>query len=629
MLSISSRSLIVLALALSALISGCDKKSDSSTGGSSGGASGDDNTSLPELKIQNHSHFERPAKNFSGSIDFVDAMIQTGAAKQHRIYLDRYHGSAGSVSVRYQSFGDAHTPVEGQVSWADGESGRKSFTITTLPATKNGEHRVWIDLSQATGGARLGREDYSRMYIISDNGSLADTAVWVDAEQGNDSNNGGVDTPMRTVTAAIEQADSQSASHVYLKSGIYPIANEPLISTRSPAQHGILLTERESEANRLIIRSAPGQQAIIDGVDNSEYGRLGFYASTPDSSLTENTGNYITLSHLKIRRVVNGIWHHYSTAKYALIYNNIVTELDGPKGTNISGIALWGVESAIAFNNIVRQVRVDKVINGNGVCMQSYRGKNLFLQQNTLSDCYYGIYHKQSAQKDGQQFASLIARRNHISQVSAYAFNLGVQGGFSPGHSYSLISQNIAQGFGVVMQVDGGAETPLGHHNEISHNIFDRRAVSADQAALHVRNYRHTSFFANIIVERDSSRHLHRNLWSANDQTIPSDNLLFDLTDFNIVIDPQLKALNFSKATYNNTVNLAQANAWGIEENSLQIADYPFVCSPDTSCELNWQLNTASAQSTSLNLPSFAPGNFSAGPFLIAKQQIGADFSED
>ncbi len=574
------------------------------------------------LPVVARTHFDIPPDDFGGSIDFIDAiMLANSTGETHTITLERYHGSEGAVSVSYQSYGDSHTNIAGSVSWAAGEIGRKSFEITIPAQQQQGEHKVYIDLSNPTGNARLGRDDFSRMYIITDNDSEAPNAIWVDSSNGNNQNNGSKNSPVKTISDAILKADEASVNTVYLKSGIFDMSNEVIIDSLGRQGYGVQLTKRSGESDRLTIRSAPGQSAILDGIDNTNYDRYGFFANERSA----NTGDYITLSNLTIRNVVGGLVHRYTDAKNVIILNTDISNLDGPRGNNVSGVALWGVLSGIIFNNKIDKSRVDGERNGNGACIQTYWGRNLFIQQNTLSDCSDGIYHKRSPQDtQGNQFTSAIIRRNLVKDVNGVV-HFGIQGGQSPGHSYSLVSQNIFKqsnsGTSFKITADTSMALPAGHHNEFSHNLLDRRLVTSDYAYLSVKNHLNSIMYGNIVLDRDSSRYLHRFEFYA--YALPADDDLFDYMDFNIFVTDQGRGLIFTKGGYNDTFDHETAKTWGIEINSPILANDDLVRLPASDEEFfsgDFHITPGSSWET------FAPGSLPTGPYIDGNEQIGADF---
>ncbi len=577
--------------------------------------------------VRDTAHSDIAPDGFAGSIDFVDAILdadRTGVT--HTIIVERYHGSAGAVSVSYQSAGAPHEMASGTLSWADGELGRKSFTLHVSDHALAGEERVYVDLADPTGGARLGRGAYSRMYIVTDDGSAAADAVWANAESGDDGADGSMASPVRTVVRAIALAEERSAGFVYLE-GVFPITEEETISNFGNPLNGIYLPTRNSEGERLVIRSAPGQAATIDGVDNAGLDRMGFFAS--DRAI--HSGNFITVSHLNFRRLVGAVVYRYAEGRHPTVEHCDVRDIDGVRGSNVSGIAPWGVASFIIHNNYVETVRVDGERNGNGACLQTYGGANVFAQQNTLVDCDNGFYHKLSPQEDdGTQHASLIFRRNVGWNVHG-AVRFDIQGGGSPGHSYSLVSQNLFRivhpGGGFSIRAGANTQLPLGVHNEFSHNIIDRRTVRSDYVALYGQNHLHTSFYANIILDGESSRFMQRHLFSADaagypEPMTPPDGLLFDYFDDNVYMTEGAAPIVYTKGRdYNHQASIEEARGWGIEGASVITDSVPFMSLPAVDGDFlsgDYHIRSDAPEA------SAAPGGLPVGVYVYGDEQLGA-----
>lgn len=236
-------------------VGGTSGSSGGSGGASTGGAAGVAGTGGT---VRDTAHFDIPPDGFPGSVDFVHGIVQASATgQQHTIIVERYHGSTGAVSVDFQSAGAPHTQLSGTLTWADGERGRKSFTLDIPTHTLAGEERVTIDLVNPQGGVRLGRGGYTRAYIVTDDGSENPDAIWADGNQGDDQvNNGSKGSPVQTVSRAIELAEQQPADFIYLV-GTFPVSREPIVNDLGHQAHGIYLPTRSVESERLVIRVAP------------------------------------------------------------------------------------------------------------------------------------------------------------------------------------------------------------------------------------------------------------------------------------------------------------------------------------------------------------------------------------
>ncbi|OGK02994.1 MAG: hypothetical protein A2519_06525 [Candidatus Raymondbacteria bacterium RIFOXYD12_FULL_49_13] len=92
------------------------------------------------------------------------------------VSVKRSDGSAGAVSVDYRTIdrtataGSDYTAVSGTLSWADGDTANKTFTVPVLDdAVYEGEETVTLAISNPTGGARLGSVYPGPMITMVDN----------------------------------------------------------------------------------------------------------------------------------------------------------------------------------------------------------------------------------------------------------------------------------------------------------------------------------------------------------------------------------------------------------------------------------------------------------------------------
>ncbi|HAT11913.1 MAG TPA: hypothetical protein DCS97_15295, partial [Planctomycetes bacterium] len=96
------------------------------------------------------------------SATYTQAEGNSGSATA-TITVTRTGGSSGAVGVSYATSngmatsGSDYTAASGTLSWADGETASKTFTVAVLGDTAvEGDETVNLALSSATGGATLG-----------------------------------------------------------------------------------------------------------------------------------------------------------------------------------------------------------------------------------------------------------------------------------------------------------------------------------------------------------------------------------------------------------------------------------------------------------------------------------------
>lgn len=97
------------------------------------------------------------------------------------IEVEREDGDSGAVSVDYMTMpGSAeessdYLPTNGTLSWADGEDGAKTVEIPIVDDEEPEEmETVSILLTNATGGAELGKRDVATLTIVDDDGGSGD-----------------------------------------------------------------------------------------------------------------------------------------------------------------------------------------------------------------------------------------------------------------------------------------------------------------------------------------------------------------------------------------------------------------------------------------------------------------------
>jgi len=106
------------------------------------------------------------------------------------ITVTRASGSSGAVGVSYASSngtataGSDYTAASGTLSWADGDTANKTFTVTILNDTvTETDETVNLTLSAPTGGASLGSPNPAALTITDDDGTPP-TSVVIDDYEG-------------------------------------------------------------------------------------------------------------------------------------------------------------------------------------------------------------------------------------------------------------------------------------------------------------------------------------------------------------------------------------------------------------------------------------------------------------
>jgi hypothetical protein len=108
------------------------------------------------------------------------AYMVAGTNGSATLQVSRTYGSSGAVSITYQTTvaGTAaqnvdYTPVSGTLSWADGDTTNKTFTVPIINnAAETGNLSLWTQLTNPTGGAILGMPYAAMLTIVESKQSV-------------------------------------------------------------------------------------------------------------------------------------------------------------------------------------------------------------------------------------------------------------------------------------------------------------------------------------------------------------------------------------------------------------------------------------------------------------------------
>lgn len=130
------------------------------------------------LNGQNYSGIARIVGGYGvgpGRLQFTSGYFVDEGAGMATVSVSRFGGSIGAVSVAYATAsgtatsGSDFTAVSGTLSWTNGESGIKTFTIpVNSDAAPEGLEAILVGLSSPTGGATLGTLSSSIVTIVDD-----------------------------------------------------------------------------------------------------------------------------------------------------------------------------------------------------------------------------------------------------------------------------------------------------------------------------------------------------------------------------------------------------------------------------------------------------------------------------
>ncbi|MEO1173107.1 MAG: hypothetical protein AAFX94_13815, partial [Myxococcota bacterium] len=136
----------------------------------------------------------------AGRIAFYIDYSDRTSLGTHSFYVQRIFGTAGTVSVSYQTFGDTHETQSGTITWGNGRADIHRIDVP-VRTKQDGAHRMYIQLSNPTGGAALHFGDFTRAYGVIDDGTFKAGAIYFDGDAANNGT-GTRESPFNTLYAA-------------------------------------------------------------------------------------------------------------------------------------------------------------------------------------------------------------------------------------------------------------------------------------------------------------------------------------------------------------------------------------------------------------------------------------------
>ena len=430
-----------------------------------------------------------------GRLGFYIDYSELSNVGTHTFYVARTHGTAGTVSVDYVSLGDVHVAATGTLTWADGEADIKSFTVEVLTKT-DGEHRMYTQLTNPTGGAILHFGDYTRAYGVIDDGTIASDAEAIFYDANSLTNGTGTsNNPFNNIYDAIATVTNER--YLYGKGVTTPDST----NTCTPGGSGTIdcikmLINRTGENDRFYIRNWPGYSWVIDGAGSNTNG--GFFV-TNGQSYTTYKG--IDFKNLNSSGAVNvngfGIFYLYGSSKGINVEMCTADNINGATGNNNGAYMVWGVDGAKIWrsksNNI--QTNGDNT-NFNTAGVYTYSGVNISVQRSEMSNSYNSIYQKRTTVGS----VSTSARFNIFSTVNGIEY--GASGTSGSSHSYTIVQSNIFTNCtqSGIDHWPGSNNIDLGEKHWWVGNIFDS-CGSGERAAITFKQGYSAQIFNNIFID--------------------------------------------------------------------------------------------------------------------------------
>jgi hypothetical protein len=398
-----------------------------------------------------------------GRFSFYIDYSELSGVGTHTFYVTRTHGTSGVVAVNYDSFGDAHTTASGTISFADGQAGVKSFTVSVPTKTDTGDHRIYVQLSNPTNGAVLHNGVKMIAYGVIDDGTVpADLAAVFFDTAALSNGTGTAASPYDNIYDAITNIGSKR--YICGKGTVVP--NQP-VGTGGTVDGIVMPATRTSEATRLYIQKWAGFTLTVDG--SSVTNTAGFYGNSAESYHTYKGIAFINLDTTATGSECYGVFLQYGGSTDINVEYCTGDDLNG--ATNTAMFLPWGVDGGKAWRCTTNNIQVNGLTtNQNAAGILTYKGKNLSVQRCEFTNSDKGLYHKQ-VDVAGDVTTSF---KFNITSTHTGAF-YGTSGSSDSSHSYAIIQNNVFQnaaGGGITHGTSGAVFAAVSKSLYITNNVF-------------------------------------------------------------------------------------------------------------------------------------------------------------
>lgn len=430
----------------------------------------------------------------AGRIGFYVAYSELTGTGTHTFYVQRTHGTSGAVSIDYASAGDTHTTTSGTISWGDGEADIKSFTVAVPTKASNGDHRIYVTLSNPVGGAAVHTPSQKAYGIIDDSTVPADAdAVFYDSAAG--TGTGTAADPYGSIYTAI--ANVGSKKYICGKGTTTVGTTDNISFNGGGAVDCIFLPSgRVSEATRLTIKGWPGFTWTVTGGAGTT--KAGFYSdgsggTVGDSSfITFRDIDFSTFDTTGTSAAENGGINYFKTqctdvtVEYCTFDNiNGSSNSAGVNAYNLDGLKVWrSTVNNVQFNGVNT--------NQDAPAFMHYDGTNHVYERNTATNCGGFVFEKSTKTGTIQAKVSF----NIVKTVVGYT-----QGAFATSTAevnYSLIQGNLFKNNTLYYAVYYRGASAVGNDKQwIFSNVFDNCGAGT-QGAIYSKDTYELQIFNNI-----------------------------------------------------------------------------------------------------------------------------------
>jgi hypothetical protein len=444
-----------------------------------------------------------PGLTEGGRLGFYIDYSERATAGEHTFYVIRTHGSYGPVTCEYQSGGDSHDTVSGLLSWGDDDIGLKKITVNVPTKTVNGDHRIWIKLSNPTGGAQLHLGDtFTIAYGVIDDGTIAadSDAIFFDTDAGTNGS-GTQASPYDNIYDAIANVGS-TRRYIYGQGTVTVDGTNTVTPFSQTADCITPPLNRTDESDRLYILQWPGQtNLVIQGeADSPGNNDVGFV------SAANTRGSWITYRNVDFQNLDwssngwgGGIGGNYTSACMGVNVEHCTFDnLNGGSGDNVSAVMLWGSDGIKVWRSTANNIQVaGSTSNDNaGGMMLVYDGTHISIQRCEFSNTSAGYFHKR-IETQGVD-VTISGRFNKFDNCWV---RLGYSGTSNPGHNFAIVQSCLFEGVTGRIWHDtrnNAAEGTKG--GWFVNNVFDT-CGSGEIGAIHLRMCNEAILFNNIMLD--------------------------------------------------------------------------------------------------------------------------------
>jgi hypothetical protein len=385
----------------------------------------------------------------AGRLGFFIDYSELETVGTHNFYVTRTHGSQGAVGCTWTAYdsADGAQLATGSLSWANHSLDVLSFQVpvTSKPA---GDHRIYVLLSNPTGGAALHHGDSTIAYGIIDDDTIATSnAIFIDADAV--TNGTGTQASPYNNWYSARDAVLTTTRVVYIKGLMVPDSTDDDYASLTVKHLKLSSTfeGRASESQRLVIRNWPN---FVGGINGNGQDEVAGFLINSGESFTDSV-EYITFKGLTITNLRNEaggiIFGRCEAIRLLGGLSQPVGHVTGERLTISNLLSGSNAATAVWYNEQAHSLKmwgctITNTLYANKdtlnlLAFETYGTPNCSIQNNFFSDTAGGIFEKEGL-KSGVGIGMTV-RFNVINSGQIY---VSTQGG-SPLMDWHIFSHNI------------------------------------------------------------------------------------------------------------------------------------------------------------------------------------------